>query len=405
MLHVDDTMTDEPPLPPPSYQPPPIGPRRLHRSSNDRMVAGVCGGLAQYLGVDPTLVRIGAVVLTVAGGVGIVAYGAAWLLVPSDGPEDDDRVAPWQAIAIVVAAVVLFGWIDLWDDGPTVPLVLLAVGAVLVWGGRDDRSALRPTGARSADPAPPPASSSPAPVVEQTGPGRWSWSPPPPTAAAPPAPRRAPRHTGRAVAVGTGGVFLALGAISGAVGASNAIDPTVFLGLSLAGFGVLIAAGSFWGWSRPLSIGAMVIVFALALAAVVDVPLNGGVGDRTLTPAALADLPDTERLAVGHLVVDLTHIEAVGGTTRFDASVAIGELEVIVPEELTVEVRAEAGAGQVDVYLSDAPLSLPGPDLPRLSSTDDGLGASVRGVYEGTGPGTLVLDLEVGVGHVEVTRG
>jgi phage shock protein C len=60
----------------------PAGSRRLHRSRDDRMIAGVCGGLAQYFGVDPVVVRIGAVALALAGGAGLPAYLAAWILVP-----------------------------------------------------------------------------------------------------------------------------------------------------------------------------------------------------------------------------------------------------------------------------------------------------------------------------------
>ena len=56
-------------------------PRPLLRSRDDRKLAGVCGGLADYLGVDPVLVRIAAVVLA-AMGPGLVAYAAAWILMP-----------------------------------------------------------------------------------------------------------------------------------------------------------------------------------------------------------------------------------------------------------------------------------------------------------------------------------
>jgi phage shock protein C len=49
------------------------------------MLGGVCGGLAKYLGVDPTLVRLGTVALTlVSGGAGIIAYVAAWIIVPEE---------------------------------------------------------------------------------------------------------------------------------------------------------------------------------------------------------------------------------------------------------------------------------------------------------------------------------
>jgi phage shock protein C len=56
---------------------------RLQRSRTDRMLGGVCGGLAESLGVDAALLRIGLVVLTVLGaGIGIVLYLAAWILAP-----------------------------------------------------------------------------------------------------------------------------------------------------------------------------------------------------------------------------------------------------------------------------------------------------------------------------------
>ena len=56
---------------------------RLRRSRTDRMLAGVCGGLAETLGVDAAVVRIGLVTLTVLGfGTGIVLYAAVWLLAP-----------------------------------------------------------------------------------------------------------------------------------------------------------------------------------------------------------------------------------------------------------------------------------------------------------------------------------
>lgn len=57
--------------------------RSLRRSRGDRMVAGVCAGVAEYLRVDPTLVRIGFVVLVVISwGVALLAYLAGWLLMP-----------------------------------------------------------------------------------------------------------------------------------------------------------------------------------------------------------------------------------------------------------------------------------------------------------------------------------
>jgi phage shock protein PspC (stress-responsive transcriptional regulator) len=60
---------------------------RLHRSRRNRMVAGVASGLADYFDVDPTLVRIGFVVLTLMGGLAVPLYVAGWLLIPDEGAE------------------------------------------------------------------------------------------------------------------------------------------------------------------------------------------------------------------------------------------------------------------------------------------------------------------------------
>lgn len=56
--------------------------KRLYRSRDDRMIGGVCGGLADYLNVDPTLIRLLLVLLAFAGGPGIVAYLILWIIVP-----------------------------------------------------------------------------------------------------------------------------------------------------------------------------------------------------------------------------------------------------------------------------------------------------------------------------------
>jgi phage shock protein C len=61
------------------------GPKRLERKLKGRMLAGVCAGLADYLGVDPTLVRVIFAVLAFVGGTGVVAYLVAWALIPEEG--------------------------------------------------------------------------------------------------------------------------------------------------------------------------------------------------------------------------------------------------------------------------------------------------------------------------------
>jgi phage shock protein PspC (stress-responsive transcriptional regulator) len=62
-------------------------PRRLTRSRRDRKVAGVCGGIAEYLNMDPTLIRLLAVVAFFCGGAGFMAYIVAWIVLPEEDLE------------------------------------------------------------------------------------------------------------------------------------------------------------------------------------------------------------------------------------------------------------------------------------------------------------------------------
>ena len=56
--------------------------RRLYRSRGDRKIAGVCGGLAAYLGIDPVVPRLIWVVFALAAGTGLLAYIICWLVIP-----------------------------------------------------------------------------------------------------------------------------------------------------------------------------------------------------------------------------------------------------------------------------------------------------------------------------------
>ena len=58
--------------------------KRLYRSRTDRQVAGVCGGVADYLSLDPTIVRVIWVILTLAGGPGLILYIILALVVPEE---------------------------------------------------------------------------------------------------------------------------------------------------------------------------------------------------------------------------------------------------------------------------------------------------------------------------------
>ena len=57
-------------------------PKRLYRSKKDKIIGGVCGGIAEYFNIDPTIIRILAVIIALAYGSGILAYLIAWIIIP-----------------------------------------------------------------------------------------------------------------------------------------------------------------------------------------------------------------------------------------------------------------------------------------------------------------------------------
>jgi len=61
--------------------------KRIYRSKDERMLGGVCGGIAKYLNADPTAIRLLFVLLVCAGGSGILLYLLAWLIIPEEKKE------------------------------------------------------------------------------------------------------------------------------------------------------------------------------------------------------------------------------------------------------------------------------------------------------------------------------
>ncbi|MFC1741688.1 PspC domain-containing protein [Nanoarchaeota archaeon] len=59
-------------------------PKRLYRSKKDKIIAGVCGGIAEHFNVDPIWIRLAAVLLIFANGLGLVLYILAWILIPQN---------------------------------------------------------------------------------------------------------------------------------------------------------------------------------------------------------------------------------------------------------------------------------------------------------------------------------
>jgi len=134
---------------PPEIQPPPTpgpdsGPRvgwddirdlgRIRRTTSDRRVAGVAGGLARHLDIDPLIVRVAFVVLTFFGGAGLLLYIACWLLVPEEGSDWGrvalDRRSRTVALVLVGALVlVILAGHTWWGSG--YPWALLIVAGIV----------------------------------------------------------------------------------------------------------------------------------------------------------------------------------------------------------------------------------------------------------------------------------
>lgn len=94
--------------PTPDQSPTVPGPRpEARRSGTDRMAGGVCGGLAEHIGVDAVLWRAGFVALTLVGGSGVLLYLLLWVLLPppaAGGP--DEALSPLERLARRLHAAV-----------------------------------------------------------------------------------------------------------------------------------------------------------------------------------------------------------------------------------------------------------------------------------------------------------
>ena len=349
---------------------------RLRRSTTDRKIAGVAGGLGRHLNIDPTILRVIFVVLVFFGGAGLLLYGAAWLLIPEEGSDDatiSTSPSTRNTVLIVVgvlAALLLIG--DSWGGfGFPWPLALVALVVVLFMVNRD-----RPSGSAPAGSSPTAASGGQvgehtsgwvndsstttyaapsytdtyeAPTGPPSGPTSWA-----PAYTPAPAPRRSKKDRGPKL-FGFTLAFIALAmGVLGLVDVSGvSVADAAYPALALAVIGVMLVWGAFSG--RPGGLIFLGIIASLALAVTSAADEYGfDEPDRLYAPttaAAAAGIQDYDFFA-GSTTVDLTRVsdlENLDGET-LDIDAWAGEIRVIVPEGLDVDVNARIdGGGEIEV--------------------------------------------------------
>jgi len=379
----------------------------IRRRTDDKWIAGVCSGLADRLGVDPVIVRVGLVVLTLLGGVGVTVYLVAWALLPNDR----DQIAAERAVRdgdggsvvlLVFAGLSLFGgswWSH--DTGWGFPWGLVLTGALVWW--LVQRSRNRPDAdQRVSDQRPgtplvagqPPTTSSPLPTTYGALPTTYGALP---TTSGPVVPRKPRRRSG--------GPLMALLAIGLALVTYGSLSwlgtefdwtgdhRSIAMAGSLAAIGLLLVVLGLAGW-RAGFVAFLAVVMAITAWSSTVVPTGihvGRIGDATWTPTSVtADA--NYHLGAGDGVLDLSGLPTEGlSEAKIPAYVGLGELKVLVPDGLTVKVVGHVGLGEI-LLPDDAG-----------GSGHDGTDVS-RSVVIGDGPTEVVVDAGVGLGQLTVVK-
>ncbi|MEW2137000.1 PspC domain-containing protein [Streptomyces sp. NPDC005409] len=412
----------------------------LRRSKRDKVLAGVCGGLGRYFDLDPVIFRIVLGVLAVTGGVGLIFYGFAWLLLPQDGEEDSEakkmltgRIEGATLAAVFAALVGCALFLSMLDNGGLAVfsvLAALALGGAAYWSQRHRHT--YPPEAKK--PAPGKAPHSPAPPETQApptpgGPSWWRdplvkdgttgpvgstgylWGPDDavselpgavPRAAAGPAAVPAPaRPRG-----GIGGRIFVLALLAGIVSTASvwegsALSHALQIGLAsaLAVFGLGLAVSSVKGRTGFGTV-LLALVTAGLLAGAAALPREIGTDWREVRwrPAAVADVQPVYEAGTGLATLDLSGLDVPKGTTvAVRVSLDAGRLKVIVPREVTA--RADITIRR----LGD--VQLPGDRADRIENVREHHRQATLPPTAGTeAGGTIELHLDTGVGQVEVAR-
>ena len=133
------------PGPPPPGSPGPAQRAAVRRSRSERVIAGVCGGLGRYLGIDPMLLRVAFIILSLANGLGLIAYVVAWVAIPEERPDQPAGPVPEPrretGRLVLGGSLVVLGLVLLLDrlapdlDELFWPVAVVAVGVGIILVG------------------------------------------------------------------------------------------------------------------------------------------------------------------------------------------------------------------------------------------------------------------------------
>jgi phage shock protein PspC (stress-responsive transcriptional regulator) len=362
--------------PAPQQSPPHQDLDRLRRSTSNRYIAGVAGGLGRHFNLDPTVIRVLLVVLAFFGGAGLLIYAVCWLFVPEDDAEHavihvgtEPRKILLLAAAGIAFLLAVGDMFNGFDAGW--PIVSIAVIIALVLIVRDRRNDRPGSGTPGATPgatypvdaqAQTPAYTPPAAPAEHTAEhtavlnptsAQPAWQPP---VARPPLVAPHPKRRGvlwfwptiALIAVGLG--------ILGIYDHGHDVVDGAYPALALAITAVMLLVGSVVG--RPG--GLILIGFLSAIALAANVAVGGRFGfdaqEIRESPDTAAQVQDDYHTTVGDIRLDLTEVadpQSLAGR-QIDLHLRTGGIEVIVPRGLNVHVDAKLDiAGGISVPGND----------------------------------------------------
>ena len=371
--------------------------RRLQRRTSNRVIGGVAGGLADYLNVDPLLIRVGFAGLMLFSGAGIPLYILGWLFIPLAGRPDSLAMGWLRSLALRPGTIVVLGVVVILvflsfpvmrrlEDWYVPGEIFWALGIALVGlflllpRGQGGSGVARPAAATPADASGMPAAASAAP------PATTYWTPAP----AAPVPAEPVRPASPLGWYALAAAFIAIGIVAIIDNLSTVpVELADYFGVALLALGVGLLVGAWWGRARLLIVVALVILpFALA-SSFVKVPLDGGIGDRYYWPQSIAEVQPESRLVAGEIYFDLTKLVGETGPVNLTASVGVGRIVVILPKDAAVDVTSSVEGGRLALFGSER------------------VGTSLRQRVVGDGAGggaTVVLRLDVGIGDVVINR-